>query len=153
MIIEGYEKNGKGFYNQEEFTLEYEIEKQSKKKISEATYLLIYDSLTIMFDFEKKEFISLDSYTNKKNWKYQSQIKIPNIFKKGSLKVKEGFEDTDRYSFSLVPTYEYSSKGILKIYLTTDYQDSIFFLISKDLIVGMKDYKITSFILTKIHYL
>ncbi len=144
-----YEESGKGFYYQNEYSLEYET---NSYKIFDQ-FLLIYDTLTITFNSLNKKFISLDAFTNKKNWVYVDKIKLPEICRVGLLKILEGYENTDRYSFRFIPIYEYSNEGILKIKLTDDDSNSLFFQISNDLIVGIKNQIITSFIISKIYFI
>lgn len=142
------EKLGSGTYNENDLYLEYSID----YFVSLKQVFLIFDTLTISFDYLSKEFISLDSYTNKKNWEYKDKIELPNIEKNGLLKLFDDYNERDRYSFSYKPIYIYSGKEILKIKLTDNDDGAHFFKIAQDLVVGIRDFEITSFILLKIHF-
>ncbi|WP_154017716.1 hypothetical protein [Criblamydia sequanensis] len=144
MIVEGQpEKSGKVSYYQENYTLEYETSQVS----SDRSLLLIYDTLTISFDEHTRKFLSFDAYTNKNEWLIKEHLKIPLSYKTGTLVVKEGYENTDRYSFKSIPAYEYLKGSILKISFQKEDLDTEFYLVSKDLIVGIRNHLISSMIL------
>jgi hypothetical protein len=111
--------------------------------------LLIYDTLVIVFDSFTKTFISLDAFTNKMHWTERKNIVIPLICGEGLLQFDKGFEDTDRYSCNIFPSFEYSLNGHLKITLMDDVE-SKFYKIKDNVIVGMYKKQITSFIIKEI---
>jgi hypothetical protein len=114
--------------------------------------LLIYDTLTIIFDSLTKTFISLDAFTNKMQWIERKNIMMPLICGEGLLKFDKGFEDTDRYGFNIFPSFEYSLNGHLKITLMDDVE-SKFYKIKDNIIVGINKKQITSFIINEILFL
>lgn len=153
IVSEGDVKIGKCIYSDSDFTIEYKFDTKINTLNQNRVFMLIYDTLTISFDSKNKEFISFDAYTNVKNWNYKNEIKLPKVYKSGLLKTQEGFEDTDRYSFKFTPIYEYSTVGFLKITLCDDQQLTFYYEISKDLIIGIKDYKLTSLFVSNIYFM
>ncbi len=141
------EENGKGLYYRKDYALEYALSSQAMKR----AFLLIYDTLTVVFEARSGLFVSFDAFTNIDEWKLQDKIVLPPISKCGALKILEACGD-NRHSFEIVPNYVYSPEGILKIELDKDERDSEYSYIAKNLIVGIKDHRITSFILTELAF-
>lgn len=143
------ELKGKAFYIPEEFTFMYE----TKFLSGGSELLLIFDTLTMVFDSNTKNFISLDAYTNIEQWQLHEKISFPKISTKGSLIVK-GFEDheTDRVSFGFMPEFEYTKEGIVKIKFSNDSENSChFYQISREGFVCLKGTKLVSFIFQNVN--
>jgi hypothetical protein len=130
-------------YNANDYSLEYEIYTEQKKTMCRKI-LLIYDTLTVVFDATSRKFISLDDYTNIDQWQKKDFIHLPEIDCTGTLIIEDGFEDDDRYSYRIRPFYNYSKDIINIILIDKDIPFSKFCTISDNLIVGIFNNNITS---------
>lgn len=151
---------GNSKYISDEYTLTYKTNYYINHCFDSSvdSFLLIQDMLTIVFDLNSNNFISFDDYTNKDLWEIQENLMIPNVYSKGVLKIKKGFkgsiEDDNRCYFKEEIQYFYSKRnGILKIALTEDEENAIFYEISSNLIVGMHNKRIVSIYLNKINFI
>lgn len=143
-IEESNEETGVCKYYQKEYTIEYIIDTKGSEANKKTAFLLIYETLSIVFN-EDNKFISFDAFTNKDQWKFNPFITINKIEKTGTLYLEEKFEGDDRYSFNSYPEYEYSNDGKLKIHLLKEISPK-FYQISNNLLVGIENQIITSLV-------
>ncbi len=69
------------------------------------------------------------------------------------MQIEKEFDEDDRYSFPEGPQYFYSKNGVLKIALTENEGDAIFYEVASNLVVGLRDMRIVSIYLDKINFI
>ncbi len=140
-----HELNGVAFYIQDEYAFNYKPKRLKKS----SSLLLIYDTLTIVFEEESRQFYSLDAYTNKDIWKHDRNLSFPQDCPEGILSILEGFEDDHIESFKFVPEFYYNDNVVM---IDINNHDSKFYKIGENVIVGLRDHQITSFIFKSVEF-
>lgn len=151
---------GKSTYISDECSLTYKTNYYENHcfDFSIHSFLVIQDMLTIVFDLNSDNFVSFDDYTNKGIWEIQENLMTPNVYSKGLLKIKNDFEGTieedNRCYFKEDTKYFYSQRNkVLKIALTENEGDAIFYEVASNLVVGLRDGRIVSIYLDKINFI
>ncbi len=146
-IIDGTpEMNGNVIHYFSDYTIQYEPLYSEEAKI----LLLIFGTLTIVFDKKSKRFLSLDAYTNKEIWKIDRNLSFPQDCPEGVLSIQEGFKDDHIESFKFVPKFYYNDNVVM---IDINNHDSKFYKIGENVIVGLKDQQITSFIFKSVEFM
>lgn len=135
---------GECIHDAKDYDLEYKIH----TKI-DSQFLLIYDTLTITFDFKNKKFVGFDAYTNKDRWILDQSITSPSVYEFGQLQIEHDFFDGNRYSPGCSPLIRYSNKGLIKIEFEKN-EKGFFYKIAPGLFVELSNNKLSSFIIE--HY-
>ncbi|CUI18107.1 hypothetical protein PNK_p0053 (plasmid) [Candidatus Protochlamydia naegleriophila] len=147
-------QQGQAYYDQNDYALVYKTNYYNYNyfELDKNSFQVMQGTLAIVFDVNSKKFNYLDSFTNKEKWNLQDDLK----FKKdarGQLQIVKEFDDDDRYTFPEEPQYFYSKNGILKIALTENEGDAIFYEVASNLVVGLRDGRIVSIYLDKINFI
>jgi len=152
--------NGKCAYEIEDCNLEYFLESDKMKKnidnlfkdkYANKEFLVIYDTLTLIFDIEKK-LNTFDAYTNHKKWT-EKKLLTPKIEYSGVLEISNFNIEDNRSSLTSIPIYEVDYKNnILRIVLIENTKSS-YYRIGKDFIIGLNNRRITDIFLSNIKYI
>jgi len=146
-------------YNSVEFSLLYRHRPQIKEqgstladKIeanlnidSHANYLVIADTLTIVFSKRTRELVAFDAYTNRELWGKTAEMVLPELSGTGGVYLLNPLPER-RLDLCVNPICSYSDKqSLLKIALCHD-DKSKYYRISPRLLVGLRRERLVSLI-------
>jgi hypothetical protein len=161
--------NGHCVYRRSEFSLEYVLSEPRKRPShprdlaewidrsrgidNPRRFLLIGDTLTLVFEGSDFRLTSLDAYTNIAKWERTEEEQPPEGHDTGALILQGVPSDTDRWALKTGPVYEFSEKSrwlrvsFEKCARTACYQ------VGSDLLVRLKDARIAELVLLNIQIL
>jgi hypothetical protein len=166
-IINLNEKNlstGECIYSQNDYYLEYieiqhcnktENKKSLANQINERmmidsksdNFLVIVDTLTLVFDKKKGDLKTLDAFTNKNRWIKNLAKKIPQTIDNGILTLCNFANNDDRDSINIFPKYEYpGTDDWVRIVFFED-KNIQYYKVSSNLIVGLTNGKLSEIFL------
>lgn len=126
-------------YSKSDYALLYQI-----KGIENHTggNFIIYNNIIFTFCTHCSKLLCIDGFANIDFWELKDEINIPNYKKIGWLVVENGFDETDRYSFDKILRFRYSNQGIFQIIIDEE-EGSVYYKVSPDLVVGIKNKLLT----------
>lgn len=137
-------------YNSAEFTLLYRQRppiKEHRSTLADqidatlridrgADYLVIADTLTIVFSRGTRELVAFDAYTNRGLWGRAVDMVVPDLSGTGGIYLLDSLPE-GRLDLCVSPTYTYSdTQSLLKITLGCD-ADAKYYRVSNRLLVGL----------------
>ena len=124
-------------YKTSDYYIEFIPEKVNSLNLSNEFYIII-DTITITtIGEDKKEFYSIDAYTNSEIWNIDNSIIGPIQYNTGTIIFNKILQDDDRISVNITPKYYYNkSKNILSIKLSEE-KSSLFIKVSDCLFFGL----------------
>lgn len=158
-------------YIQSELLLVYEARSQTKNddklsNLSDAInhqlgidktteLLLIADTLTLTFSDDDKHLSLLDAYTNRSYWATSQVRTLPKVIDHGLLLADIELFEGDRYSLNFTPRYEIASTQDWEIASTQnwvrivliDVEETTYYEVAEDLVIGLKEQMITDIFL------
>lgn len=158
---------GRNVYRHQDLVLEYVGGKDTKHRtptlgetIDEGLginrpqfYLLIADTLSLVFSGPDLCFVSYDIYANRELWRKSVDRRLPDVRARGALTILEHSADTDRLSLDSIPSLEIDTAGEWIRIVMTDSVATDYFEIAKDVLVGLVGGRITDMFLLSPEFL
>lgn len=110
----------------------------------DADFLVIADSLVIVFSRESRELVGFDAYTNQERWTRSTDITLPDISGVGRVCLVDSLPE-GRLDLRVIPTYTHSDeRPLLEISLNRVPEGAEYYRVSNRLVVGVRSGKLTS---------
>lgn len=106
-------------------------------------FLLIAGTLTLTFSGVDRRLIGLDAYTNRQLWSIREPQSSPEVTDRGRLVAELGSPEDDRYSMQSVPKYEVASDRRWVRIVLADQGAHSYCEVARNLVVGLKEGRIT----------
>ena len=110
----------------------------------DADFLVIADTLVIVFSRESRELVGFDAYTNQERWRTSTDIALPDISGVGKVCLLDSLPE-GRLDLCVIPTYAYSdAQRLLEISLDRVPEGAEYYRVSNQLVVGVRSGMLTS---------
>jgi hypothetical protein len=109
-------------------------------------YLIMADTLAIMFSRETRALVAFDAYSNCELWRKDDQCSVPEPTDKGGIYLAASLPD-GRHHIPVSPTYSYcGDRSLLRICLGQTLE-ARYYRVSNQLVVGVSGGQIASLLL------
>jgi hypothetical protein len=103
----------------------------------DADFLVIADTLVIVFSRKSRELLGFDAYTNQERWRRSSDIALPDISGVGKVCLVDSLPE-GRLDLCVIPRYAYSdAQRLLEISLNRVPEGAEYYRVSNRLVVGV----------------
>jgi hypothetical protein len=110
----------------------------------EADFLVIADTLVIVFSRDSRELVRVDAYTNQEHWRRTTGIALPEAAGVGKVCFVDSLPE-GRLDLSVHPRYAYSdAERVLEISLDRVSEGAEYYRVSDFLVVGMRNRMLAS---------
>ena len=101
-------------------------------------FMIIADTLVVVFASETKELIAFDAYTNWEQWTMATGFALPRLSGAGRICLVDPLPE-ERCDISVAPVYTYSKdECLLEISLDREQEGSNYYRVSNRLVVGVR---------------